>query len=118
MFKDIDLSRDIMNSFRQSRDSRDGRMGDVDLNVFVLTTGYWPTYQPCNAHLPLEVSLGHRQRLRPGPAEVGVGPWGFHLWGYTQGCRGPSVQGVLEVLRYYGLWWVHRTPPLGSPLGG
>lgn len=47
MFKDIELSRDIMASFRQSKESRDPRLGDVDLTVYVLTTGYWPTYQPC-----------------------------------------------------------------------
>ena len=55
MFKDIDLSRDIMSSFRQSKESRDQRMGDVDLNVFVLTTGYWPTYPSCEIQMPVEV---------------------------------------------------------------
>jgi len=56
MFKDIDLSRDVMASFRQSKDSRDRRMGDVEFNVFVLTSGYWPTYPLSEVMMPPELA--------------------------------------------------------------
>eukprot|EP00906_Rhabdomonas_costata_P031808 RCo044881 len=56
MFKDIELSRDIVAAFRQSRECRDPRMGDVELNVYVLTTGYWPNYPVCEVKLPKELS--------------------------------------------------------------
>ena len=41
MFKDMDLSKDIMSSFRQSARSMT-KLGDIELNVSVLTTGHWP----------------------------------------------------------------------------
>lgn len=56
MFKDIELSHDVVTAFRQSKESRDPRMGNVELNVFVLTMGYWPNYPPCEVKLPKELS--------------------------------------------------------------
>eukprot|EP01012_Entosiphon_sulcatum_P022321 TRINITY_DN27257_c0_g1_i1.p1 TRINITY_DN27257_c0_g1~~TRINITY_DN27257_c0_g1_i1.p1 ORF type:complete len:722 (-),score=154.17 TRINITY_DN27257_c0_g1_i1:41-2206(-) len=56
MFKDIELSKDIMDSFRQSKESRDPRMAGIELTVYVLTTGYWPTYPPCEVNLPKELA--------------------------------------------------------------
>lgn len=51
MFKDIELSRDMMVSFKNHMLSH--KVGDkIDMNVSVLTMGYWPTYQPLEVILP------------------------------------------------------------------
>jgi len=54
MFKDVDLSRDVMTSFKESPQARDIE-SDVELSVHVLTQGYWPTYPPVEVKLPREV---------------------------------------------------------------
>jgi len=54
MFKDIDLSKDLVNSFKQSKEARE--LKDIELNVFVLTTGYWPPYTPIEVQLPKELA--------------------------------------------------------------
>jgi len=54
MFKDVDLSRDVIASFRESSFAR-GLKSDVELSVHVLTQGYWPTYPPAEVNLPQEV---------------------------------------------------------------
>jgi len=56
MFKDIDLSRDIMNSFRSSATARAKLPPGIEMNVHVLTTGYWPTYTPMEVRMPVELS--------------------------------------------------------------
>ena len=56
MLKDIDLSRDLLSAFRESEESRDGRMGDVDLNVLVLRTGTWPKIPLCDLQMPVRLS--------------------------------------------------------------
>eukprot|EP00123_Amoebidium_parasiticum_P013570 comp22032_c0_seq1/m.31981 comp22032_c0_seq1/g.31981 ORF comp22032_c0_seq1/g.31981 comp22032_c0_seq1/m.31981 type:complete len:752 (-) comp22032_c0_seq1:260-2515(-) len=43
MFKDVDISKDIMVSFEQSKFRN--RTSKIELYVNVLTTGQWPTYQ-------------------------------------------------------------------------
>lgn len=53
MFKDIDLSKDIMQAFKTSKEYQ--KLGDIDLNVTVITTGYWPPYTPEPVNLPKEV---------------------------------------------------------------
>lgn len=50
MFKDMDLSKDIMLAFKQHMDSREAPAG-IDMTVNTLTMGYWPTYAPCEVHL-------------------------------------------------------------------
>ncbi len=55
MFKDIDLSKDIMSSFRQSAKYQE-QLGEIELHVNVLTAGYWPQYTPVELSLPREVS--------------------------------------------------------------
>jgi hypothetical protein len=55
MFKDIDLSRDCMTSFRQSKQSAQLLAG-IEMNIHVLTQGYWPTYPPQEVVLPPEIS--------------------------------------------------------------
>eukprot|EP00963_Diacronema_lutheri_P008970 scaffold785_cov335-Pavlova_lutheri.AAC.2 len=56
MFKDIDLSQDIMTQFRQSPQFQDRLPSNMELNVSVLTTGYWPTYTPMEVRLPEELT--------------------------------------------------------------
>jgi len=56
MFKDMDLSKDIMSEFRQST-KHGGTLGkDIDMTVSVLTTGYWPHYPPVEVNLPTQLS--------------------------------------------------------------
>ncbi len=57
MFKDIDLSQDIMVQFRQSPQFQDRLPPNMELNVSVLTTGYWPTYTPIEVRLPEELTV-------------------------------------------------------------
>jgi len=54
MFKDVDLSRDVIASFRESSFAR-ALKSDVELSVHVLTQGYWPTYPPADINLPQEM---------------------------------------------------------------
>jgi cullin-4 len=53
MFKDLDLSRDVLRAFK------DSKMGQsvtaFELNVHVLTQGFWPAYTPVNLRLPTEM---------------------------------------------------------------
>jgi len=55
MFKDVELSRDVMQSFRESSHAAEQLKSDVELSVHVLTQGYWPTYPPVEVNLPAEV---------------------------------------------------------------
>lgn len=51
MFKDMELSKDIMTSFKQSNQKDVG----IDLHVSILTMGFWPTYTPMDVHIPVEM---------------------------------------------------------------
>mmetsp|Transcript_21859 Transcript_21859/g.74292 ORF Transcript_21859/g.74292 Transcript_21859/m.74292 type:complete len:749 (+) Transcript_21859:229-2475(+) len=53
MFKDVDLSRDIMASFRQAL--RERLPASTEMSVSVLTAGYWPTYPAVEVSLPKEI---------------------------------------------------------------
>ena len=55
MFKDMELSKDIVLAFKQHQQYLDSS-GGIDLTVNILTMGYWPTYPPCEVLLPSEVS--------------------------------------------------------------
>jgi cullin-4 len=57
MFKDMDLSKDIMASFYESKEAQNYQAshGDIELNVYVLIAGYWPAYQPVEVNLPKEI---------------------------------------------------------------
>jgi len=57
MFKDIELSREINESFRQSAQARLKLPSGIEMNVHVLTTGYWPTYPPMEVRLPPELNV-------------------------------------------------------------
>lgn len=54
MFKDMELSKDIVLAFKQHQQYLDSS-GGIDLTVNILTMGYWPTYPPCEVLLPSEV---------------------------------------------------------------
>jgi len=58
MFKDMDLSKDIMSAFYESKDAQSFQSThkDIELNVYVLTAVYWPPYQPVEVNLPKEVA--------------------------------------------------------------
>merc|ERR1711871_728123 len=59
MFKDIDLSKDSMATFNQSVKHQELAPGanDLDLNVSILTTGFWPQYTPVELAIPPELSV-------------------------------------------------------------
>lgn len=55
MFKDVDISSDLMAGFKKS-ESYTKLENNVDLNVTVITTGYWPSYTPEPVNLPQEIA--------------------------------------------------------------
>lgn len=54
MFKDMELSKDIMVQFKQYMQNQ-SEPGSIDLTVNILTMGYWPTYTPMEVHLTPEM---------------------------------------------------------------
>uniref|UniRef100_A0A8D0VE97 Cullin-4B n=1 Tax=Sus scrofa TaxID=9823 RepID=A0A8D0VE97_PIG len=54
MFKDMELSKDIMVHFKQYMQNQSDP-GSIDLTVNILTMGYWPTYTPMDVHLTPEM---------------------------------------------------------------
>ncbi|XP_010247871.1 PREDICTED: cullin-4-like isoform X2 [Nelumbo nucifera] len=57
MFKDIELSKEINESFKQSSQARTKLPSGIEISVHVLTTGYWPTYPPMDVRLPHELNV-------------------------------------------------------------
>ncbi|MBA0778277.1 hypothetical protein Gotri_006156 [Gossypium trilobum] len=57
MFKDIELSKEINESFKQSSQARTKLPSGIEMSVHVLTTGYWPTYPPMGVRLPHELNV-------------------------------------------------------------
>uniref|UniRef100_A0A7N8XZR0 Cullin 4A n=1 Tax=Mastacembelus armatus TaxID=205130 RepID=A0A7N8XZR0_9TELE len=57
MFKDMELSKDIMIQFKQvltyMQNQREPT--NIELTVNILTMGYWPSYTPMEVHLPPEM---------------------------------------------------------------
>ncbi|XP_053163134.1 cullin-4A isoform X5 [Hemicordylus capensis] len=54
MFKDMELSKDVMVQFKQYMQNQSDS-GNIDLTVNILTMGYWPTYTPMDVLLPPEM---------------------------------------------------------------
>ncbi|XP_056295831.1 cullin-4B [Pseudoliparis swirei] len=54
MFKDMELSKDIMVQFKQHMQCQN-LPGNIELTVNILTMGYWPTYVPMEVHMPPEI---------------------------------------------------------------
>jgi len=62
MFKDIDLSMDIMTSFHAHQRNQDA-VKDIDLNVYVLTQSFWPQSAPIEFKMPPEI-FGLHERFK------------------------------------------------------
>uniref|UniRef100_A0A8C1YYS4 Cullin 4A n=1 Tax=Cyprinus carpio TaxID=7962 RepID=A0A8C1YYS4_CYPCA len=54
MFKDMELSKDIMIQFKQYMQNQSDP-SNIELTVNILTMGYWPSYTPMDVHLPAEM---------------------------------------------------------------
>uniref|UniRef100_A0A3P8ZAJ8 Cullin-4A n=1 Tax=Esox lucius TaxID=8010 RepID=A0A3P8ZAJ8_ESOLU len=54
MFKDMELSKDVMIQFKQYTQNQ-SEPSQIELTVNILTMGYWPTYTPMEVHLPPEM---------------------------------------------------------------
>ncbi|XP_053563740.1 LOW QUALITY PROTEIN: cullin-4A [Bombina bombina] len=54
MFKDMELSKDVMVQFKQYMQNHSDP-GTIDLTVNILTMGYWPHIPPMDVHLPAEM---------------------------------------------------------------
>jgi len=55
MFKDIDISRDLMATFKNHKSYDEVK--NLQLYVNVLTQGFWPTYPPVEITLPPEMAI-------------------------------------------------------------
>uniref|UniRef100_A0A8C1UPD7 Cullin-4A n=1 Tax=Cyprinus carpio TaxID=7962 RepID=A0A8C1UPD7_CYPCA len=56
MFKDMELSKDIMIQFKQvCYMQNQSDPSNIELTVNILTMGYWPSYTPMDVHLPAEM---------------------------------------------------------------
>lgn len=60
MFKDIELSKDIMAAFEQQQQQKNTKPS-ISLFVNVLTLTHWPTYPPSEVLLPLQVKQINRR---------------------------------------------------------
>lgn len=56
MFKDMDLAREEMLSYRQLQDDRGESRSSTDLSVNVLSAAAWPTYLDVPVNLPTSIS--------------------------------------------------------------
>ena len=71
MFKDIDLAKDVLVSFRNTRAGH-LKAGEMDLFVNVLSASAWPTYPDVQVTLPAEIGSyleayeGHYQAKHSG----------------------------------------------------
>lgn len=54
MFKDMELSREVMPSFKQHLHNVNSG-ATIDMTVSILTCGYWPTYSPMEMIIPEEL---------------------------------------------------------------
>lgn len=52
MFKDMELSKDINISFKQHIAGIDKNLTNIDLYMYILTMGYWPTYPVMEITMP------------------------------------------------------------------
>jgi len=56
MFKDMELSKDINNAFKQYLNHSRSEAVKIDLVVNVLSMAFWPTYPVLQVHIPLYLS--------------------------------------------------------------
>jgi len=57
MFKDIELSREIMTNFRQATEGDQKLSNGIEMGVNVITAGCWPTYPSVDVKLPSHLSV-------------------------------------------------------------
>jgi len=57
MFKDIELSREIMTNFRQATEGDKKLSNGIEMGVNVITAGCWPTYPSVDVKLPSHLSV-------------------------------------------------------------
>ncbi|KAH3743482.1 cullin 4 [Pelomyxa schiedti] len=58
MFKDIDLSKDLLSLFKSTAATQmPQNLQDIDLNVFILTQSCWPSTPTIQVKLPTELNL-------------------------------------------------------------
>jgi cullin-4 len=62
MFKDMELSRELMGPFKAYLKNVKPS-GNIDMQVSVLTMGYWPMYQQMNITLPPDM-LEYRELFK------------------------------------------------------
>ncbi|XP_033033056.1 cullin-4A isoform X2 [Trachypithecus francoisi] len=74
MFKDMELSKDIMVHFKQHMQNQSDS-GPIDLTVNILTMGYWPTYTPMEVHLTPEALM---EAFASSPCTVQHKGWWCH----------------------------------------
>lgn len=55
MFRDIDLSRDLLSCFKETKQAREEITG-FELGVSVITASLWPTYAVFAVNIPQEVN--------------------------------------------------------------
>ncbi|XP_050344981.1 cullin-4A isoform X1 [Nymphalis io] len=55
MFKDMELSKDINITYKQHLAASQEGVG-LELSVYILTMGFWPTYPPVEVRLPVELT--------------------------------------------------------------
>lgn len=62
MFRDIETSRDMMTQFKNYMHTQRIE-SPIDMDVYVLTMGFWPTYQPIEVNLPKQLQK-HQQAFQ------------------------------------------------------
>lgn len=64
MFIDVDLAKTVMQTYKQSEQKKKIEMkySDLDVDIMVLTTSFWPTYPVLEMRLPPEITY-HMVRI-------------------------------------------------------
>lgn len=57
MFTDIDLAKSVLQTYKQSLSSTTGTLSnELEADIMVLTTSYWPTYPILEMKIPPEIT--------------------------------------------------------------
>lgn len=59
MFIDVDLARTVMQTYKQSeqRKRAEKKYSEMDVDIMVLTTSFWPTYPILELSIPPELTF-------------------------------------------------------------
>ncbi|TKR80029.1 hypothetical protein L596_014165 [Steinernema carpocapsae] len=55
MFKDMELSKDLVNSYKEHQRAKSEQSTKSEFNVYILTMGFWPNYQAMEVNIPQEL---------------------------------------------------------------